>query len=64
VNGFLASTEAEWIDKLDRLLGDADLRGRLGRAGRETIDRQYSLHVHAPLFAETLGRVVDESHAR
>lgn len=63
VNGFLASNENEWVEKLDRLLGDADLRRRFGKAGRETIEQRYSLRVHAPALASTLtsvARRVDE----
>ncbi len=33
VNGLLAGTAEEWLDQLSRLLADADLRQRLGRAG-------------------------------
>lgn len=39
-NGLLASTPAEWEAKLTRLVGDADLRARLGEAARRTaLDR-------------------------
>ena len=59
VNGFLASNEREWDDKLGRLLGDADLRCRLGAAGRKTIEQRYSLAVNAPRLASMLRDVVD-----
>ncbi len=36
-NGFLASTDDEWVDKLARLLADAELRRRFAEAGRRTI---------------------------
>ena len=32
-NGFFASTEDEWVDKLSRLLRSAELRRQLGRPG-------------------------------
>lgn len=41
-NGMLAVTEDEWIIKLSQLLHSADLREKLGRAGRETVETQYS----------------------
>jgi len=58
VNGFLASTEQEWDDKVGCLLGDADLRRRLGAAGRKTIEERYSLAVNAPRLASMLREVV------
>ncbi len=60
VNGFLASTEAEWIDKLSRLIDDPGLRRRLGPAGRETIEEQYSAEVWAPKVLGILRSVVGD----
>ncbi len=59
VNGFLASTAEEWIDKLARLLDDPVLRRRFGEAGRRTVAERYSLERNAPILAETLRRVAD-----
>jgi len=58
-NGFLASTDDEWVDKLGRLLADAGLRRRFGETGRRTIETRYSLHEHAPILAATLRGVVE-----
>jgi glycosyltransferase involved in cell wall biosynthesis len=58
VNGFLASSEREWNDKIGRLLGDAELRHRLGAAGRRTIESRYSLAVNAPALVTKLREVV------
>lgn len=61
VNGFLAVTPADWIDRLGRLLRDASLRASLGRAGRRTIEAHYSLTVNAPKLVgavhDVIGRV-------
>jgi glycosyltransferase involved in cell wall biosynthesis len=62
VNGFLASTEDEWVEKLARLLADRDLRRRFAEAGRRTVEEGYSLRVHAPTLAATLLNAVE--HAR
>ena len=55
VNGFLASTDTEWVDRLCQLLTDTSLQERLGRAGRQTIDARYALPVHAHILRTALG---------
>jgi glycosyltransferase involved in cell wall biosynthesis len=59
VNGFLASSAAEWQCKLARLLDDADLRQRMAAAGRKTIEERYSLTVNAPVVADILRQAVN-----
>jgi glycosyltransferase involved in cell wall biosynthesis len=64
VNGFLASNETEWVEKLGRLLADPELRRRFGAAGRRTVDERYSLAKHAPIVAETLRGVIEDKTAQ
>jgi glycosyltransferase involved in cell wall biosynthesis len=53
-NGFLASTTAEWSQKLERLLTEPELRRRFAIAGRSTIEQKYSVTVTAPIVASIL----------
>jgi glycosyltransferase involved in cell wall biosynthesis len=47
-NGLLAGDTAQWMDALRRLVTDAALRQRLGDAGRDTVERRYSVQALAP----------------
>lgn len=51
-NGFIAATEDEWVEKLTRLLRSAELRRRLGQAGRLTVEQKYSAISQAPRVYE------------
>lgn len=62
-NGFLASTEEEWAEALLRLLSDADLRRRMGEAGRRRVEQRYSLQVQQPRLL-ALFRSVDAEGGR
>lgn len=56
VNGFLATSENEWMEKILRLSQDHSLADRLGTAGRETVLARYSAEVCARRFADVLRR--------
>ncbi|MFM6831716.1 MAG: glycosyltransferase [Novosphingobium sp.] len=42
VNGFLASSPAEWEDKITRLAGSAELRAKMGVTARATAEEKFS----------------------
>jgi glycosyltransferase involved in cell wall biosynthesis len=42
-NGFLANTEAEWVNKLSQLIDSFELRKKLGFNGRKTVEEKYSV---------------------
>jgi glycosyltransferase involved in cell wall biosynthesis len=60
-NGFIAGTEDEWVDKLSRLLRSAELRRRLGQAGRVTVEEKYSAISQAPRVYEIFKSVLRNS---
>ena len=51
-NGFLAGSKTEWIEKIKLLIHSPELRQKFGRAGRETVEREYSRKVIAPRVLE------------
>ena len=61
VTGLHASTDGEWVDALDRLLGDRALRRRLGAAGRDLVRERYSAEAQAPRVAEVLRSVAERA---
>ena len=54
VNGVLAATLDEWEGALTTLLVDAHLRQRMGQAGRQKVEAQYSIQVTGPKLVELL----------
>ena len=64
VNGLLASTEEDWVERLGRLLSDEGLRARLGQAGRATVERSYSLAAHEPTLIGALRDAFDGAHTQ
>lgn len=56
--GYCVDDAEAWIEAIDRLLGDAPLRARLGSAGRAHVDGRYSLSALAPRFITALREAV------
>jgi glycosyltransferase involved in cell wall biosynthesis len=49
-----AVTDDEWLAALRRLLSDAELRARMGRAGRAFAEQHYSLEKHADVLTSVI----------
>jgi glycosyltransferase involved in cell wall biosynthesis len=59
-NGFLATSDDEWVEKICRLIEQPELRQRIGAAGRRTAVDDFSVASNAPKLLEVLQR----AHAR
>lgn len=46
INGYLAETKDEWVEKISNLISDLDLRKRIGLGGRKTVEEAYSVGVN------------------
>ncbi len=57
-NGFLADTDDEWFDILCKLINSAELRDKIGKAGRETILNKYSLQIQQTALLDKLNSLV------
>ncbi|WPZ27564.1 glycosyltransferase family 4 protein (plasmid) [Sulfitobacter pontiacus] len=60
VNGFLAESDDEWRIAISTLLNDAELRCRMGAAGRRKVEKQYALQVWGPRLAQLLRAVAEK----
>ena len=62
-NGFLAEDDEEWVNMLSKLIRDAELRHRIGHAGRVSLRGRYTVSdwsdAYAQLLEETAGIVED-----
>lgn len=52
--GFLAETDEQWLEAIGRLAHDAPLRQRMGLAGRERVEREYSVPAGAARWLQML----------
>jgi len=57
VNGFLATTDAEWREALTRLLADPALRQAMGTAGRRKVQERFSIQVWGPKIAAVIADI-------
>jgi glycosyltransferase involved in cell wall biosynthesis len=62
--GFLATTPAEWLDRLTELLGDAELRDRLGEAGRRRARSHYSIRSAVPKLVKVLESAASQAQGK
>lgn len=58
-NGFLASSQEQWIEFLSRLLRDADLRRRMGQAARSTVEERYSVNAWRDRYVDIFNELIE-----
>jgi glycosyltransferase involved in cell wall biosynthesis len=58
-NGFLATSEREWYERLSQLVDDRALRVRLGAAARATVVERYSVESQKHRYLECLTEVLN-----
>ncbi len=64
INGFLASTTEEWTDAIIKLKDDANLRQKMGMAGRKKVESHYSLESTAAQLVNLFDQIIAESALR
>jgi glycosyltransferase involved in cell wall biosynthesis len=62
-SGFLAKTPDEWVTAIRTLADDPNLRRRMGAAGRERVEREYSARQGARQWCEVLNALQHASRA-
>jgi glycosyltransferase involved in cell wall biosynthesis len=60
VNGFWAQNEAQWEDRLLKLINERELRKEMGLKGREIVERNYSIEVNAPYLFSILKELTEK----
>jgi glycosyltransferase involved in cell wall biosynthesis len=53
-NGFWATNDQEWVDRLSALIQNPDLRSQMGLMGMGTVEQEYSLTVTSEKFFHVL----------
>jgi glycosyltransferase involved in cell wall biosynthesis len=64
VDGFLASGDDEWVNKVCRLIEEPELRIAIARAGREKAEREYSIRANGPRLLDAIRATVERGRRR
>lgn len=57
-NGFLVTSQQEWVDCLSQLIENRELRQKMGQAGRNTVIKNYSVNANKLKYLEVLNSLI------
>jgi glycosyltransferase involved in cell wall biosynthesis len=57
-NGFLASTQDEWVNILSMLVENKELRKQIGEEGRKTVVQRFSFNAHKEKYLEIFNELI------
>lgn len=63
VSGFLVKDHAEWLDRLEKLARDAELRRRVGTAARQRVEEKFSIKANRDTYLGIFRKVFGEATA-
>ena len=58
VNGYLATTDAEYVEAISNLIDDEILRKKVGAAGRQTVLEKYSVQANKKKYLQYFNEVL------
>lgn len=59
VNGFLATTNNEWVDKISVLIDSEEIRKRIGINGRVTVVDKFSVDANKSLYLKLFNKIIE-----
>ena len=59
INGYLADTENEWLEKISLLIDNATLRRQIGEKGRKTVEESYSFQALKDIYLSYFKKYTD-----
>ena len=60
LNGYWASTDAQWVERISRLIDEPPLRVRMGREGRKRVQGSFSVDVTSKMVLDLFQRLCTE----
>jgi glycosyltransferase involved in cell wall biosynthesis len=57
-NGYLATTQNEWLDALSTLIEKKEVRELIGRRGLETVANRYSIEANKHLYLDVFNSLI------